>query len=171
MRLAAFLGAMLLVSSSCQGQMTDKVFEKAIDEIISYSVPLITVDELQSSLADQKAAKGLVMLDTRTKKEFQTSHIDGARFIDYNGFKAKDVADLPKDAEIVVYCSVGYRSEKIGEQLQELGFNNVRNLYGGVFQWVNTGKPIVDKEGAKTDTMHGYDAIWSKFVRAGEVVY
>ena len=47
------------------------------------------------------------------------------------------VEDIARESTIVVYCSVGYRSEKIAEELDKLGFTNVSNLYGGIFEWIN----------------------------------
>jgi hypothetical protein len=63
-----------------------------------------------------------------------------------------------------VYCSIGYRSEKIGEQLQKLGYKNVYNLYGSLFAWVNRGYEVVDINNKSTYTVHGYDAKWAKWI-------
>ena len=65
-----------------------------------------------------------VLLDVRTAAEFQVSHLSGAQRVDPD---ASSVA-LPKDTPIVTYCSVGYRSAKLAQRLQEAGFTNVRNL-------------------------------------------
>ena len=40
---------------------------------------------------------------------------------------------------IIVYCSIGVRSEDIGEKLKELGYTKILNLYGGIFDWKNKG--------------------------------
>jgi rhodanese-related sulfurtransferase len=61
-------------------------------------------------------------------------------------FSEEVVADLPREAPVIVYCSVGYRSEKIGEKLQKLGFQNVHNLYGGIFQWKNDGFEVLNAQ-------------------------
>ena len=47
-----------------------------------------------------------------------------------------------KSDTIVLYCSIGYRSEKIGEKLVEMGYGHVFNLYGGIFEWVNRDLPV-----------------------------
>jgi rhodanese-related sulfurtransferase len=48
---------------------------------------------------------------------------------------------------------VGYRSEKVTEKLQKAGFTQVSNLYGGIFEWVNQGYPIVNQSGATSDVI------------------
>jgi len=121
--------------------------------------------------ADISSEKDVVYLDAREKKEFEVSHIKGAQWIGYDTFKAKNVEALPKDAKIVVYCSVGYRSEKIGEKLLELGFTDVLNLYGGVFQWKNDGYTVVDQNNNTTNKVHAYSRTWGIWLNKGEKVY
>ena len=100
-----------------------------MESLYKKTVPLIKSDALKPKLED------VVLLDTRAKEEFEVSHIKGARFVDYDDFEVEKVKDIPIDQEIIVYCSVGYRSERVGEKLQKAGYSNVKNLYGGIF-WV-----------------------------------
>ncbi|MEO7317900.1 MAG: rhodanese-like domain-containing protein [Chthoniobacteraceae bacterium] len=92
-----------------------------------------------AELAKRLAAKGdkPVLLDVRTAAEFDVSRLAGAQRVEPD---AATVA-LPKDAVIVTYCSVGYRSAKFAQRLQAAGFTNVRNLDGSIFQWANEGRP------------------------------
>jgi predicted sulfurtransferase len=66
---------------------------------------------------------------------------------------------------------VGYRSEKVGEKLQELGFQNVKNLYGGIFQWKNEGFEVENSLSMPTDSVHTYNKRWSKWLLKGVRVY
>jgi rhodanese-related sulfurtransferase len=77
------------------------------------------------------------LLDTREREEFNVSHLPRARWVGYDDFDLKRVANIPKTDTIIVYCSIGYRSERIGEKLKKAGYTNVYNLYGGIFQWKN----------------------------------
>ena len=79
-----------------------------------------------------------VLLDVRTAAEFDVSRIAGAQRVDPD---AAAVA-LPKDTQIVTYCSVGYRSAKFAQRLKAAGFTNVRNLEGSIFQWANEGRAL-----------------------------
>ncbi|HAQ70344.1 MAG TPA: rhodanese-like domain-containing protein, partial [Flavobacteriales bacterium] len=94
-----------------------------------------------------------------------------AKFIGYDSLNFKAIESLQKDEEIIVYCSVGYRSEIVCEKLSELGFTNVSNLYGGLFEWVNQSKPIVDGEGNITNRVHAFDKTWGIWLNKGEKVY
>jgi len=83
----------------------------------------------------------------------------------------KRVKAIAKDAKIVTYCSVGYRSERIGEKLQKAGFTDVSNLKGSIFKWINEGNTLEDKDGQTTDKVHGFDKNWGKWVRGDKAVY
>ncbi len=90
--------------------------------------------------------------------------------MDYDKPNLEALAKIPKSASIIVYCSIGYRSERVGEQLQEAGFTNVQNLYGGLFQWVNEEKPVFNAQG-KTQQVHAYSRSWGIWLQKGEKVY
>lgn len=137
-----------------------KAYDLMLKTVYKNTVPLIGRPELDS-------LKDVFFLDTRERKEYQTSHISGARFVGYEGFSKKSVKDIPRDKNIVVYCSVGYRSERIGEKLLDMGFTSVNNLYGGIFQWKNEGNKVVDGQGNVTDTVHTYNRLWSVWLKNG----
>jgi len=136
-------------------------FDQKISKTISFTVPAICPDEL-------KQMKNAVIIDAREQEEYDVSHIEDARFISYKKFDLDDLKDVPKDANVVLYCSIGYRSEKIGEQLQRAGYKNVHNLYGSIFEWVNQGNPVVDKSGKTTSNVHTYNRNWSRWVEEGK---
>jgi 3-mercaptopyruvate sulfurtransferase SseA len=66
---------------------------------------------------------------------------------------------------------VGYRSGKIGEKLKKMGFTNVYNLYGGIFEWKNRGYEVHNNQNSVTDSVHAYNRAWSVFLRKGVKVY
>jgi len=152
-----------VMSLSACGQVT---FDEKMKQLYNGTVPLIQSKELAELEPDR-----VVLLDIRSEREYQVSHISGARFIDYDKFEPEQVNDLAKDAKIVVYCAVGVRSERVGEQLLELGFVDVNNLYGGIFDWKNEGYPVIDKKSQPTERVHTYSKSWSKWLQQGEKVY
>ena len=111
-----------------------------------------------------------VLLDVRTPAEYRVSHLRGARFVNYDSLAVERFAGLDRTRPVVVYCSVGYRSERLGERLKALGFRNVRNLYGGLFEWVNEGYPVCNAQGP-TPNVHPYSALWSPWLTRGRQVY
>ena len=120
---------------------------------------------------DVKREPNMVILDARERSEYDVSHLPNAVFIGYNNFEKKILDSLAKDKPIVVYCSIGYRSEKIGEKLQKLGFTKVYNLYGSIFEWVNQGNPVVDSSGKPTQRVHAYSRTWGIWLKRGEKIY
>jgi rhodanese-related sulfurtransferase len=144
-----------------QVHVSNKSYDIMLSSLLAHSVNETSVD----SIKDQ------ILLDAREINEFEVSHIQGAQWIGYDDFDLSRVADLDKDSKIVVYCSVGYRSEKISEQLVNAGFTNVQNLYGGIFEWVNTGRDVVDPNGEHTKDVHAYSKSWGVWLKKGKKVY
>jgi hypothetical protein len=89
--------------------------------------------------------------------------------VGYEDFDISKMDVLDKDKTIVVYCSIGYRSEKIGEKLKDKGFSMVYNLYGSIFEWGNLGLPLEDKSGVSTKNIHTYNAKWARWVMNNEL--
>jgi len=52
-----------------------------------------------------------------------------------------------------------------------MGFTNVRNLYGGIFEWVNEGGEIRNSKNQPTDSVHTYSKSWSIWLEKGIKVY
>ena len=142
-------------------------YSQLLRTLYRQTVPLIQPAEL-AALRRQPAA--VTLLDTRTPAEFKVSHLNGARFVNFDQYEQATFADLPRDQPVVVYCSVGYRSERVGERLKALGFTNVRNLYGGIFEWVNEGHAVYNEQGLTRD-VHPYSALWSTWLTRGNKVY
>jgi rhodanese-related sulfurtransferase len=144
--------------------------QKNIDETLerynSGSIAYIKIDELKSKLDNNEE---LILLDTRSKEEYEVSHFKNALWIGYKSFNAEKVNNFDRSTEIILYCSVGVRSEKIGEELKDLGFENIRNLYGGIFLWVNNGFPVY-VDGKETDNIHTYNKRWEQFIERGKKV-
>ncbi|MDP5172488.1 MAG: rhodanese-like domain-containing protein [Bacteroidia bacterium] len=160
--LPAILSLILIPFSMNAQTGTEPEFREMLDKMYKKTVPLVQ--------PEQVSLDGATILDTRQQEEYVVSHLPGAKFVDYGSFKAESLEDLPKDTPILVYCSVGYRSERVGEKLQEAGFTNVKNLYGGIFYWYFKGGDIVNMSNAPTDRIHTYNEKWGKWCLKGEKV-
>lgn len=172
MRISEFFKILaLLFLSQCYpapkvaGQFTDLEFEQMATQMAQGTVPDLTPTQLVNFESP------VTVLDTRERAEYDMSHLPNAIWVGYDDFSKDRIQHLSKETPIVTYCSVGYRSERIGEQLQKLGFQKVYNLKGSIFQWVNEERPIVDKNGEPTDKVHGFNKTWSKWVKHGQVEY
>ena len=119
-------------------------------------VQRITTSELADWLNDSRKEKPL-LLDVRTKPEFEVSHLAGAIRVE-PGADARSIS-IPTNRPIVTYCSVGYRSAAFAKKLSDIGYTNVANLKGSIFRWANENRPLV-KTGKSTDKVHPYNGLW-----------
>ncbi|MFM1877070.1 MAG: hypothetical protein RL266_2807 [Bacteroidota bacterium] len=148
--------------ASCGQNSAD--LNRKVNELIGRTVPLTTVSELVKWNKAQ-------VLDAREREEFEVSHLPNAKYVGDKEFDLSTVAGISKSDTVVVYCSVGYRSEKIGEKLKSAGYEHVFNLFGGIFAWKNAGNIVVDESGKPTEKVHTYSKSWSFFLLKGERVY
>ncbi|MEZ5014162.1 MAG: rhodanese-like domain-containing protein [Chitinophagales bacterium] len=164
----SFIGlAMLLFfqnNAVAQAHVSDKNYDMLLSTLLVHDVPEVEVN-------DAKTEENVIWLDAREKAEYNVSHIRGAIWVGYDDFSRQRIAALDKNATYIVYCSVGYRSEQITDSLMQAGFIHVQNLYGGIFEWVNTGNPVVDTNGMQTNKVHAYSKSWGIWLKRGEKVY
>jgi rhodanese-related sulfurtransferase len=91
------------------------------------------------------AESGVVILDVRTPGEFMTGHIHDAQNIDFeSGSFESQIESLDKNGTYAVYCRSGNRSGQAVKVMQDAGFKNIYNLDGGVIDWTNAGKALVN---------------------------
>lgn len=114
--------------------------------------------------------KSFQLLDAREKGEFEVSHLQNAIWVGFDTFSLNRVSDLDRNQPVLVYCTVGARSEEIGKKLKSAGFKQVYNLYGGIIHWVNEGNSVY-QNGEKTDRVHTYSQLWGIWLTKGEKVY
>lgn len=157
---------LVLFVNFASGQKSLKKLLKANN---SHSIPYISVAELRMHQMNDS----VVILDAREPNEFQVSHIASSKNVGFNDFSSeeKQLQQLSRNTQIVVYCSIGIRSEQIGEKLKKAGFTNVRNLYGGIFEWKNKDYPVIDSIGIETENIHTFSKIWSKYLHTGNPIY
>jgi rhodanese-related sulfurtransferase len=100
-----------------------------------------------------------LLLDARSKVEYQVSHLRDAVLDDAARPSLRPVKGLPPNNPIVVYGSVGYRGARLANWLGRQGFTNVRNLTGGIFLWANEDRPVFRDTRPVTE-VHPYDHRW-----------
>lgn len=78
---------------------------------------------------------GVIVLDVRTKEEFNHEHIENAVLIPYDKIKDSAQSALPdKNAMVLIYCRTGRRSEIAARELIKMGYTNVYD-FGGIVDW------------------------------------
>ena len=92
----------------------------------------ITVEEAKKLMDSEKDR---IILDVRSREEYDQGHIPGAILIPDTEIEAKAADLLPdKDQLILVYCRSGRRSKLAAQSLADLGYTNIRE-FGGILDW------------------------------------
>ena len=90
------------------------------------------------------AGEDLFILDVREPNEYQINRIAGSTLIPL-GELPRRYQELPRDREIIAQCKMGGRSAKAMEYLKTVGFTNVKNLRGGILEWIDKVDPSQPK--------------------------
>lgn len=100
------------------------------------AVPTITVDQFK---ALQKAKTRYVLIDVRTKAEYDAGHIDGAVLMPLDSLE-KTYKRIPKGVKLVVNCRTGHRSAEAVKFLVTHGYKKAVSLDGGFVKWAACAK-------------------------------
>ena len=141
-----------------------KEYTKMLSEYYN-DFPTVTIEEASNILKTNEA----IFLDIREESEFNVSHIKYARRMNPDGSGMKSLKGIDKSTKIIVYCSIGARSQSYGEMLTKKGYTNVHNMYGGLFHWANSNLPVVDIYNQATKNVHGYNLNWGKWLNKNAV--
>lgn len=93
---------------------------------------------------------GTVLIDIRDLAEFQRGHIPGAVHISRGLLEFEILPTLdkigvtfpPDNCDIVLYCGTGGRSALAAKSLDEMGFQNVKSMDGGIVAWAEAKLPL-----------------------------
>ncbi|KAL3856261.1 hypothetical protein ACJMK2_011035 [Sinanodonta woodiana] len=123
----------------------------------------------------------LFVLDTRSTNEYCVSHIPEAVQVDYAAKAEEILKNVPQlntdtKANVVCYCSVGYRSSVVADKLdkyfqQQASEQNkeknvsVYNLEGSLFKWANEGRPMMDCNDQATKYAHPFNSVFGKLLK------
>ena len=116
-------------------------FQALMDEAIT-NIPQIAPEDLD--ITDKK----LLLLDVREPEEFSSGYINSLNHLTIPRGKLEFAAikkiaiDYGHDTNIVTYCYKGPRGALAACQLKKMGFTNVKNLNGGLLNWLEKGNTI-----------------------------
>jgi rhodanese-related sulfurtransferase len=126
-------------------------------------VKQLSTEDLAAWQADAKRPPP-VLVDVRAPEEYRVSHLAGAKNAPLGTRPEEALSGIAKDAPVVAYCSVGYRSSQFAQEAEKAGWTNVVNLEGSIFAWANEGRSLVDDKGP-AGKVHPYDAQWGKLLK------
>ncbi|MFQ5355621.1 MAG: molybdopterin-synthase adenylyltransferase MoeB [Mariprofundaceae bacterium] len=78
----------------------------------------------------------IFVLDVREPFELDICRIKGSYEIPLGQLQTR-LSEVPQDREVVVHCKSGARSARAVELLKNNGYTNVKNLAGGILQWID----------------------------------
>ncbi len=116
----------------------------------------LSTDSL-AGLLSRTDAPPPVLLDVRALDEFDVSHLDGAIRVQSVEEARAALQKIDSESGVILYCSVGYRSSELAQDLMDAGFDNLHNLEGGLFTWANEGRPMA----SGASLVHPYNRLWS----------
>lgn len=90
---------------------------------------------MEAGTAMMEEEEDAIILDVRTKEEYEESHIKGALLLPVEDIKEGDFTGLDdKDQLILIYCRTGRRAEDAAVILADNGYKRVYN-FGGILEW------------------------------------
>ena len=102
----------------------------------------------------------LVVLDVRTRSEYDEGHIYGSVLIPHTELETR-IEELlgHQDHEIIIYCRSGDRSVAVSEILDSHNFTEIYNMQGEIQTWESAGYPVWIATIHNVNTTFNYDTI------------
>ncbi len=97
----------------------------------------VTPDALLAALGTDAAP---VILDVRTRREYDAGHVPGAIHVPFYTLLVRQ-DDVPRERPVIVYCQHGPRAGVARWALRMAGFTDVRYLDGHMSGWQARGLP------------------------------
>jgi rhodanese-related sulfurtransferase len=87
----------------------------------------------------QDRGEPVVYLDVREQNEWNLGHLPRATFIPRGILESNIEQRVPRDSTVVIYCASGNRSALAADTLQQMGYQHVSSMAGGLRAWVDAG--------------------------------
>ena len=119
-----------------------------IDRTDYYAAKLAYETDASDVYAARNAGASIYVVDVRSDEAWAQGRVAGAVHMHYSEIAARAAAEIPSDAEVVVYCwSPGCNAGAKGAlEFARLGYR-VREMIGGFEYWVREGYPVEDADG------------------------
>jgi molybdopterin/thiamine biosynthesis adenylyltransferase/rhodanese-related sulfurtransferase len=103
------------------------------------------------------ADSGIALVDTREPHEYEQSHLEGATLVP-PALVGQDIgAKVPdRSKRVIVYCASGNRSARAAKEMQDLGYEDVASMSGGIQLWEQLGYPVAAAEGMTAEQRERY---------------
>jgi sulfur-carrier protein adenylyltransferase/sulfurtransferase len=93
------------------------------------------------------ATEAPLLVDVRERDEWDEGHLPAAVHIPRGSLESRIERAAPdRGTPILVYCATGARSAFATKTLEEMGYESVVNLDGGIVEWKRSGLPVAVSE-------------------------
>jgi len=96
----------------------------------------------QEVLDRQRCGDSVTFLDVRDLHEVNAAKIPGTIHVSRGNLETKIEAQLPREAHVIVYCANGNRSVFAADLLQQMGYQDVASMSGGIRGWADAGGEV-----------------------------
>jgi molybdopterin/thiamine biosynthesis adenylyltransferase/rhodanese-related sulfurtransferase len=102
------------------------------------------IEEVDPSEVNELLDEGVAVVDVREADEFAAEHIPGAKHVPRSYLESRIEGAVPdRSTPIILYCASGNRSAYGARTLQqELGYEHVRSMTGGITLWKDRGYEV-----------------------------
>ena len=107
----------------------------------------ISVQQSDSLIKVRVNNPDFVLLDIRTQVEYDKSHLENSKMVNYLTRKGKrEIFRLDKEKSYLIYCRSGKRSAALLKKMKRRHFSKVYNMLGGIRDWMKNEYPVVAGE-------------------------
>lgn len=158
-RLVLFIVMIFMYNCSLFPQSS---IDKSLNKLNHKTVPYLSTEDLDANYSNY------TVFDTRDKEEYEVSHLTNAIWIGNKNLNWEGIkTHIQPNKKIALYCSIGVRSEDVGELFLNKNITEVYNLYGGIFKWVNESRVVVNGQNQQTKNIHPYNFFWGRLLTKG----
>ena len=101
------------------------------------------IKEISPEEARAQVQRGeAVLVDVREESDFREAHAEGAKHLSKGVIELEIEEQVPDPNQVIIcYCGGGSRSALAADNLQKMGYTNVRSMAGGLRAWKEAGLP------------------------------
>ncbi|MDH4317829.1 MAG: rhodanese-like domain-containing protein [Desulfobulbaceae bacterium] len=126
-------------------EANEKTFFTELKKVIPQD-RFVSVDDLHKKwLEVQEGKSKAIIIDIRTKEEFDNGHIKGSSNVDSGHAYTVPKKITDPNQEIWVFCRTQHRATYFVSMLHNYGYKNAYLVEGGVVGWIEKGYPLVNE--------------------------
>ena len=135
----------LLAACGGEGETIETVQRDQIDQAdtADLTTDLTTLPDVidVETAASLQSRDDVVIVDVREQWEYDEAHVPGVLFVPMSELESR-VAEIPANKTVILMCHSGGRSGRVHAYLEQLGYETVHNMAGGIVAWQAAGLAV-----------------------------